>query len=124
MQPKQYASALFTTFSIDIKQQAIIWSSSADIDLCRHMASLGHKESQCLNANLLPRSRIINWVNSNKLEFANSIEIFGTISSNNSQDPVEFVIGGVQYMISVSTTKLNTSVKIYIWRSIGAPSLM
>ena len=69
------------------------------------------------------------WLGSNKLEFVNNVEILGRVFSNNlsSQDHIDIRIRNsrrTMYSIGLNNQALSPSVKAYLWRSIGTPSLM
>ena len=69
------------------------------------------------------------WLGSNKLEFVNNVEILGRVFSNNlsSQDHIDIRIRNsrrAMYSIGLNNQALSPSVKAYLWRSIGTPSLM
>ena len=63
------------------------------------------------------------WLGSNKLEFVNNVEILGRVFSNNlsSQDHIHIRIRNSR---RANNQALSPSVKAYLWRSIGTPSLM
>ena len=69
------------------------------------------------------------WSGSNKLEFANNVDILGRVFSNNlsSQDHIDVRICNsrrAMYSIGLNNQARSPFVKAYLWRSIGTPSLM
>ena len=69
------------------------------------------------------------WLGGNKLEFVNDVEILGRVFSNNLslQDHIDIRIRNsrrAMYSIGLNNQALSPSVKAYLWRSIGMPSLM
>ena len=89
-------------------------------------------KSKCIKMykRILPPTELPDtWLGSNKLEIVNKVEILCTIFSNNMSlpDHIDIRIRNrrrATYSIGLNNQALSLSVKAYLWRSIGTPSLM
>ena len=99
---------------------------------CKWRFMFGPSKSKCIKMHkrISASTELLDiWLGSNKLEFVNNVEILGRVFSNNlsSQDHIDIRIRNsrrAMYSIGLNNQALSPSVKAYLWRSIGTPSLM